>query len=206
VGLLGASLRLSEVNREPVERLWRAGEPVIYAVWHGRMLMLPYFYGRERRAYVLASRSRDGELVAGFARAFGLRVVRGSTSRGAVAALRALVRLVREERAEVAVVPDGPRGPRHRAQPGPVILAKLGGAAIVPVGFGASAGVVLRSWDAFMVPRPFARVAVVFGDPLRVPGDADRTALEAWRRTLEEALARVTAEADRVAAGRVSPL
>jgi len=187
------------VNRAPVERLWDAGTPVIYAVWHGRMLMLPYLYGGARHVHVLASRSRDGELVSRFARGFGFRVIRGSSSRGAATALRRLGRLLTEDRVEVAVAPDGPRGPRYVAHPGAVILARLAGAPIVPVGFGASRGTALGSWDACLVPHPFARAAVVFGDPIRVPPDADRAALERCRNDLEAALRRVTEEADRVA-------
>jgi lysophospholipid acyltransferase (LPLAT)-like uncharacterized protein len=202
VHLLGTTLRLAEANRGAVERLWASGSPVIYTAWHGRMLMFPYFYGRFRRVHVLASRSRDGELVSRLARAFGFHPVRGSSSRGAAAALRVLARLLREERAEVAVVPDGPRGPRHVVQPGVVLLAKLGHAPIVPLGFGASRGTVLPTWDAFLLPHPFARVAVVFGEPLVVPADAEREALGAARQRLEAALHQVTAEADRCAAAR----
>jgi lysophospholipid acyltransferase (LPLAT)-like uncharacterized protein len=196
--LLGPTLRLTEAHRDVVERLWAAGDPVIYTAWHGRMLMFPYFYGRHRPVHVLASRSRDGELVSRLARAFGFRVVRGSTSRGASAALRELARLLHEG-AEVALVPDGPRGPRRIAQPGTVLLAKLGRAPIVPLGLGASRATVLDTWDAFLVPHPFARVAVVFGEPLSVPPDADRERLESARQQLEAALDRVTAEADRLA-------
>jgi lysophospholipid acyltransferase (LPLAT)-like uncharacterized protein len=205
VRLLGATLRLTEANREAIDRLWAARDPVIYAAWHGRMLMLPCLYGGRRSVHVLASRSRDGELVSRLARTFGLRVVRGSSSRGGSTALRALARLLREDRADVAVVPDGPRGPRHVAQPGAVLLAKLGGAPIVPMGFGASRATVLDSWDRFLVPHPFARVAVVFGEPLGVPADADRAGLEEARRRLQAALEHVTAEADRLAHARHVP-
>jgi lysophospholipid acyltransferase (LPLAT)-like uncharacterized protein len=202
VRLLGATLRLTEANRETVDGLWAEGAPVVYAVWHGRLLMFPYFYGRRRSAYVLASRSRDGELMSRFAGAFGFRVVRGSSSGGASTALRALARLLRDEGAAVALASDGPRGPRYVAQPGAVLLAKLGRAPIVPVGLGVSRGTVLGSWDAFVVPHPFARVVVVFGDPLVVPEDADRETLEACRRRLEESLHRLTTEADRLAGAR----
>jgi lysophospholipid acyltransferase (LPLAT)-like uncharacterized protein len=197
--LLGRSLRIVERNREPIERLWGAGIPIIYVTWHGRMLMLPYLYGRVRTVYVLASRSRDGELVSRFVRGFGFRVVRGSSSRGAAAALRALARRLIAERAEVAMIPDGPRGPRHVAHPGPVILAKLSGAPIVPLGFGVSRGTILDSWDACLIPHPFARAAVVFGDPIVVPPEADRAALERYRQALEAALCRVTMDADGLA-------
>jgi lysophospholipid acyltransferase (LPLAT)-like uncharacterized protein len=199
VRLLGATLRVSEAHREIVEPLWATGSPIVYVVWHGRMFLIPYLYGRHRTVHVLASRSRDGEIIARFAHGFGFRVLRGSTSRGASTALRALARLLRDERAEVAIIPDGPRGPRYVAQPGAVLLAKLGRAPIVPVGLGAAPATRLSSWDEFLLPHPFARLVVAFGEPLAVPADADHEALERGRRELEAALIRVTREADRLA-------
>jgi hypothetical protein len=205
VRALGASLRVREVRPPEVDRLWRDARPAIYAVWHGRILMLPYLYGRRPRLHVLASRSRDGEILTRFVQGFGARVVRGSSSRGGGRALLTLARLVRDDGAEVLVVPDGPRGPRCVARPGAVLLAKLTGAPLVPVGFGASPRTVLRSWDAFVVPHPFARAAVLFGEAITVPAGADRGEIEARRRDLERALVRLTAEADRAAGLRDVP-
>jgi lysophospholipid acyltransferase (LPLAT)-like uncharacterized protein len=202
VRLLGATLRVTEVHRDVVDPLWAARSPVVYAVWHGRMLMFPFLYGKRRAPHVLASRSRDGEVVSRLARGFGFRVVRGSSSRGGSTALRVLARLLREERAEVAIVSDGPRGPRHVAQAGAILLAKLGGAPVVPLGFGASRATVLDSWDRSLVPHPFARAVVVFGEPLHVSPDADRAGLEEARQRLQAGLEAATAEADRLAGGR----
>jgi lysophospholipid acyltransferase (LPLAT)-like uncharacterized protein len=202
---LGASLRVREFRAPALDALWRGGRPVIYAVWHGRILMLPYLYGRRRRVHVLTSHSRDGEILSRFVQGFGIRVVRGSSSRGGARALLALARLVREEGAEILVVPDGPRGPRHVAQPGAVLLAKVTGAPVVPVGFGATPSTVLRSWDAFLVPHPFAQAVVVFGNPIVVPHDADRDLVETKRRELEAALREITAAADRAAGGSDVP-
>jgi lysophospholipid acyltransferase (LPLAT)-like uncharacterized protein len=205
VRALGASLRVREVRSPGLEALWRTGQPAIYAVWHGRILMLPYLYGRRRRVHVLASRSRDGEILSRFVQGFGVAVVRGSSSRGGGRALLTLARLVRAERAEVLVVPDGPRGPRHVAQPGAVLLAKLTRAPVVPVGFGAWPRTVLRTWDAFLVPHPLARAVVVFGEPVAVPPDAGRALVDQKRRELEAALTEATARADRAARGRDVP-
>jgi lysophospholipid acyltransferase (LPLAT)-like uncharacterized protein len=180
----------------PVTPLWRAGTPVIYAVWHARILLLPCLYGR-RRARVLASRSRDGELVTRFMTRFGLEAVRGSSSHGGASALWLLLRSLRDGR-DVVVVPDGPRGPREMLKPGVVALARLSGAPIVPVAVGASAEWRLRSWDEFRIPRPFARCVVRFGDPISVKGDGGAAA-EAARTDVEAALRalswRVDAEA-----------
>ena len=197
---LGATLRLTEAGLAAVEPLWAARQPVIYTVWHGRILMIPWLNARlcrtrgARRARVLASRSRDGELVARYVGRFGLPVVRGSSSRHGAQALRALAGAVRAGE-DVAVVPDGPRGPRERLQAGVVVLAATTGAPVVPLGFAARPARRLGSWDRFLVPWPFARAALVFGAAVRVARDADR---EAARARLEAALCEATATADRL--------
>ena len=185
VRLLAPTLRIRR-EEAAVDALWRAGAPAIYAVWHGRILLLPYLYGW-RRARVLASRSRDGELVTRFVARFGLEAVRGSSSRGGAEALRLLARGLAEGR-DAVVVPDGPRGPRGTVKAGIVALARLSGAPIVPMALGASAEWRLRSWDEFRIPKPFGRCVLRFGDPIRVPGDAGREAQEAARKEIEAAL------------------
>src|SRR5437899_10396391 len=138
--------------------------------------MVPWLSGRLRAspgagpATALVSRSGDGEIVARYLTRFGLDSVRGSTSRGAGEAGRALVAAVRRGR-DIAVVPDGPRGPCGQLQPGVVTLAALTGAPIVPLAVAPRPALRLRSWDAFMLPWPCARWAVVFGPPLPVARD-----------------------------------
>jgi lysophospholipid acyltransferase (LPLAT)-like uncharacterized protein len=149
-----------------------------------------------RPATVLVSRSRDGELVARYLARFGLDTVRGSTSRGGREAGRALVAAVRRG-SDIAVVPDGPRGPRGRLQPGVVTLAALTGAPIVPVAVAARPALRLRSWDAFMIPWPFARCAVVFGPPLLVARGVER---ERAMQDVEASLDEATTTAERLAA------
>ena len=184
------------VRREEgaVAALWAARAPVIYAVWHGRVLLLPHLYGR-RGCRVLASRSRDGEVVARWIARFGLVPVRGSSSRGGGEALRRLARALRGG-GEVVVVPDGPTGPREVLKPGVIALAHLTGASIVPMALGASREWRLRSWDEFRIPKPFARCVMRFGEPIRVPPDADPAALEAARKDVEAALRTVTWQVD----------
>jgi lysophospholipid acyltransferase (LPLAT)-like uncharacterized protein len=200
VRALGVTLRLTESGVDALRPRWAEGQPLIYAVWHGRILMIPWLTARLRRTRgaravrVLASRSRDGELVARWVARFGLSVVRGSSSRGGAAALRALAASVRAGQ-DVAVVPDGPLGPRERVQGGIVVLAATTGAPIVPLAFAARPARRLASWDRFLVPLPFARAAVVFGAAATVPRDADR---ETARVVVERALHDVTATADRL--------
>jgi lysophospholipid acyltransferase (LPLAT)-like uncharacterized protein len=185
VRLLAATLRVRREEAK-IAPLWAARAPLIYAMWHGRLLLLPYLYGH-RGARTLTSRSRDGELVANWIRRFGLDPVRGSSSRGGGEALRVLTRALRSGH-EVVVVPDGPRGPREVLKLGVIALARLSGAPIVPVAVGASREWRLRSWDEFRIPRPFARCVVRFGEPIHVSRAADRAGEEAARKEVEAAL------------------
>jgi lysophospholipid acyltransferase (LPLAT)-like uncharacterized protein len=185
VRALARTLRIRR-DESAAAPLWAAREPINYVVWHGRGLLLPYLYGH-RRCHVLASRSRDGELVARWIRRFGLEPTRGSSSRGGSEALRRLARLLRSG-GEVVVVPDGPRGPREVLKAGVIALARLSGAPIVPVAVGASRQWRLGSWDEFRIPKPFARCVVRFGEPIRVPAGHGRAGQEAARKEVEAAL------------------
>lgn len=198
--ILGATLRVTFAGVEDLVPRWAAGAPVIYAVWHGRILMVPWLHARlartrgARPVTVLVSRSSDGEIVARYMRRFGLGAVRGSSSRGGAEAARALVGLLRRG-ADVAVIPDGPRGPRGQLQPGVVALAALSGAPVVPLAVAARPRCRLSSWDEFMIPAPFGRCALAFGVPIHVARDADRARAA---KEIERSLDDVTAAADRL--------
>jgi lysophospholipid acyltransferase (LPLAT)-like uncharacterized protein len=202
VRVLGLTLHLTILGLDALVPAWREQRPLIYALWHGRLLMVPWVSARlapargPRTIRVLASRSRDGEMIARFAHRFGLETVRGSSSRGGAAALRALVAALRAGD-DVVVAPDGPRGPRHHVQPGLAALAAMTGAPVVPIAFAARPARTLETWDAFLVPAPFARCAIVFGDLVRVNAADDR---DEARGRLERALVAATAAADRAVA------
>jgi lysophospholipid acyltransferase (LPLAT)-like uncharacterized protein len=197
---LGATARVQATGVDALEPLWRAGRPLIYVVWHGRIFMAPWLNAWLRRtrgaraAAVLASRSRDGELVTRFVARFGLRAIRGSSSRGGAAGLRQLAAAVRAGE-DVVLVPDGPRGPRRLLQPGVVALAAQTGAPVVPLGISARPACRLATWDEFLVPLPFARWALVCGGLVTIERQADR---DRARKELEVALDEATAAADRL--------
>ncbi len=198
LNLLWLSWRVRvEVGGEHLEEVVRSGRPVIFAFWHNRlavcgMTLCKRVIPRGRPVALLTSLSRDGELAARMAGARGYDSVRGSSSRGGLASLRKLHRKLRGG-SSVATAPDGPRGPACQAQPGTVMLAKLAGAPIVPLGHAASRAWRLRSWDRLVIPKPFARVAVAVGEPLAVPArleDGDLAELSAeLQRRLDELLA-----------------
>ncbi|NIQ54300.1 MAG: DUF374 domain-containing protein, partial [Gammaproteobacteria bacterium] len=124
--------------------------------------------------------------------------VRGSSSRGAGAGLRNLLREAGAGRS-VVLTPDGPRGPRQTMKPGALVVAQLTGLPVVPVSAGASRAFWFDSgWDRFLVPAPFARIVIGYGEPHPVPRDADETELDARSRALERAMNDLTDAVDAV--------
>jgi lysophospholipid acyltransferase (LPLAT)-like uncharacterized protein len=166
------------------------GEPVIYALWHSRLLALTWSH-RDRGVGVLISRHRDGELIARMAQRLGFETARGSSTRGGRAGVVEMLALA-EARRSLAITPDGPRGPARRIKPGLVYLASRTGWPVVPVTAAAKSAWVFNSWDRFRVPRPFARLRLAYGEPLRVPRDLDEAGEEQWRERIEAALESLT--------------
>jgi lysophospholipid acyltransferase (LPLAT)-like uncharacterized protein len=183
IGMLGRTWRWRVTGFEHFTGIFATGRFPVMAFWHGRILPALYYF-RRRGIVVITSDNFDGEWMAKIIHRFGYMTARGSTSRNAArAALRAKRRM--EEGRPVGLTVDGPRGPAHVAQPGALWLAKVTGNPVLPFHLEAASHWTARSWDASQVPLPFSRIAVVVGEPLWVPGDADTAVLEAKRVELE---------------------
>jgi lysophospholipid acyltransferase (LPLAT)-like uncharacterized protein len=208
---VGATTRWTKVNLEAVEPFWEPnGGKVIGCVWHGRFALVHkmWKFGRGApRSKMLISQSREGGIVAHTALTVGSDVVRGSEAKKGsnrpkrgVEAMRDMARHI-EGGGIMAMTPDGPRGPRMRVKRGPVILAKIAGAPLLAVTWATSNRIVFdKSWDQFVLPLPFGRGALIWGNPIAPPSpDASDAEVEAVRLALEAEMNRIAAEADRVA-------
>ncbi len=178
------------------DALWDRNQPFIVALWHGRLMMMPYIWRRGVPINMLVSQHADGEAIARIMRQQAIGTVRGSSKRGGVAALRKLVRLLDGGEC-VGFTPDGPRGPRMRASGGVVAVARMSGAPILPATVATTRCRMLDSWDRFQLALPFGQGVFMWGAPIYVPQDARGEALEIARRTVEDALNDLTLEADR---------
>ncbi len=194
VGLWRLTLRLSIVGRERRDALRDGGEPIVYALWHQRMIIPILTHGFQGNV-TMASRSRDGEVIAAFLRFWGFRVVRGSSSRGGSAAMREMIREMRDGAAGAALTTDGPRGPARRSKPGVAKVTEELGAAVFPTGSSCRRPKFLDSWDNYLVPLPFARGVCFFGEPLRREAGESEAAFLA---RLDRAIDAATDEADRL--------
>jgi len=192
-----ATARFEVSGAEHHRQFTARGQPVIYVLWHGRLLPLTYLH-RGQGIAALISRSADGEYIAQLVERWGYITVRGSSSRGGGAALRELVRQARAGRC-LAITPDGPRGPRQQLKDGVLVAGQLTGLPLIPTTASASRAWWIEGWDRFLVPRAFARVRVAYGPPVHVPRDAGEQELAALRSSLEAELNRLTAEVDALA-------
>jgi len=172
--VLYSTWRIREVNDSGWRALRAEGRSFVFALWHGQLLPLTVQH-RSQGVKVLISEHRDGELIARITASLGFGAIRGSTTRGATRALLAMCDALTSG-SEVAVTPDGPRGPVRKFASGAIVAAHRAGAPIVTIGVSASRAWHLRSWDAFMIPKPFARITFVYSDPMYVNAEDSRGA------------------------------
>jgi lysophospholipid acyltransferase (LPLAT)-like uncharacterized protein len=161
---------------------------MILAFWHGRIFMATYFF-RSRGIVVMTSQNRDGEYIAQVIKRFGYATARGSSTRGSrgatVEALRAL-----QNGKDIGLAMDGPRGPRYVAKPGAAYLSLKTGNPVLPFSISVSKKWVIKSWDHFQVPKPFAKAILLIGNPIYMDPAADKEEMrimeEKIQRSLEE--------------------
>jgi lysophospholipid acyltransferase (LPLAT)-like uncharacterized protein len=163
--LLAMTWRYHERGAEHYKSLGTA--PFIFVLWHSRILPLLYYH-RNTGLVLLVSQHRDGGHLVNLAVRWGYRAVRGSSRRGGAAGLLGIVRELRGG-ARIAITPDGPVGPAEQVKPGAIAAAQHAGAPIVPAAARTTSAWWLRSWDRFCIPKPFARIEVVYGEAITVP-------------------------------------
>ena len=181
VSLLARSWRIDTVHDERWRSVAASGRPHVFLLWHDALLPLLWQH-RGMGVTIVVSEAQDGQYLAEYARRIGYRQARGSSTRGGVRALLGAVKALRTGGA-AAFTPDGPRGPRRQFKGGVLVAAARGGATVVPLHAGAARAWYLDSWDRFMVPKPFALVRIVYGQPFEVEsGGAGLEAAEARAR------------------------
>ncbi|MCA8915525.1 MAG: lysophospholipid acyltransferase family protein [Planctomycetes bacterium] len=174
----------------------------IFVCWHNRV---PGFFAyldsmsrrrQDIRMHSIISASKDGEFLARPIRENGGYTIRGSSSRDAAKALREGIAAA-SVGSSINTVGDGPRGPRYKLKPGPIMLAKATGLPIIPVSWSCNRTAQLhRSWDQMIIPLPFSRIEVRFGEPFKVAAEAGPRDVARARRELEKRLEALTDWAD----------
>lgn len=189
---LGWTTKIYWFKSEEALKFDREGQNYIFGVWHNQQLFLLYPY-RGQKICALISLSDDGEYIARCLPHFGMKAVRGSTTRGGA---RALIKLknIAEAGYHPMLTPDGPRGPIYKVQHGILFLALKTGLPIIPVGTALSHKLKVGSWDKMRVPLPFGKTALTYGKAVYVRSDAE---MEAAAAELEKQLNWATDQSER---------
>jgi len=184
--------RVRVVGGEYLDQALARHGAVIPVYWHGQQLIpvrhLLRAADRGLKLGFLISPSVDGELPAMLVTRAGGHVIRGSSSSTGARALRDYYEAIVKLGVSPAMTPDGPHGPRREFKPGAILLSQLSGRPIVPMAYAASSAWLFPTWDRFALPRPFARVTLVIGEPVSIPKGVDSAALERWQLTLRDLL------------------
>ena len=201
VAALCGTIRWTVEGLGHYDAIQASGRQPVMAFWHGRIVHATWFF-RRRGIVVMISENFDGEWIGRLIERFGYRTARGSSSRGGARALARMRRLALAG-APTGFAVDGPRGPARSVQPGAVWLASLTGNPVLPFHSEADRFWTARSWDGTQVPKPFARAAMVVGEPIEVPRAAGPDLVERKRLELERSLQELAGRA-RAMVGRAA--
>ncbi|HOO36949.1 MAG TPA: lysophospholipid acyltransferase family protein [Deltaproteobacteria bacterium] len=187
IRVYSSTFRFSVVNEKPWMEYLQQGGHVLICTWHQQFFSaIRYFKAYERYTPpLMISRSSDGTIIAGVARRTGWNPVLGSSSRGGAEALKGMIKCFRLSRLAAHVV-DGPRGPAGKIKAGVIRLAHAADAVIVPFFTEADRAWYINSWDNFLLPKPFSRVTLTYGDMLRFNPTTDPQEFEGQRAKLEK--------------------
>ena len=158
---------------------------LIYASWHQRFFPGITFFAKRKPIAIIISRSRDGDFISHIVDILGWYPVRGSSSRGGSEALREVKELALSGH-KIGHIVDGPRGPFGVIKPGLLRIAQVAGRPIVPTITSAQKKWVFNSWDKFIVPKPFSRVIIRFGEAIYVPPNLNEDEFEKKRLLVEQ--------------------
>ena len=163
---------------------------LIHVFWHNRICgLLPLWTKRfrTRETVVLASASKDGAAIEAAVGVYGVGSVRGSSSRRGAAALIALKKAAKSGK-DLIITPDGPRGPRYSMQPGVIKLAQTTGLPLLPISLYFENFWRLKTWDRFVIPKPFSKMTLIFREPLEIPRQLGEDEFETARLNLQKIL------------------
>ena len=197
VKTISSTYKVKIVNPEIELNILKRGRVPIYASWHQRFFPGITFFSTRHPISIIISQSRDGELIAKIVDLFGWHPVRGSSSRGGIKALHE-IREMALHGYKIGHIVDGPRGPFGIVKPGLVKIAQYSGMPILPTIISSERKWIFNSWDRFMVPKPFSRVIIRFGDEIYVPRNLKGSGFEEKRFAIEHNLKKLYIETDAI--------
>ncbi len=203
VRLWFGTVRVKIVNRDIFDNYFRNDREtgnVVAGAWHRNAIFFFYYFRRLKNAAIMVSRSKDGDYAAGVGKSFGYDAVRGSSTRGGAEALSGMIAYMRSHTPAICgTAVDGPRGPARQLKKGMLVLASQTDAYFIPMACSGTRVITFtKAWDKTILPKPFSKMILTFGTPVKIPPDISEEDLETVRADIEKELNAITDQADRL--------
>ena len=195
IKFVSLTLKWKYLNKKHAATLWKNNENFILCFWHGRLLMMPLSWKKEKKINMLISEHPDGQLISKTVKYFGINTIHGSTSKGGTKAIRNIIESLKSGQS-VGITPDGPRGPKMKINSSIIKIASLTGFKILPLSCSVKNKFFLKSWDKFLVALPFGKGCFAWGEPLKIKKKITKEEDLKLSNKLEKILLKLTKEAD----------
>ena len=193
---------ISIEGAENIQQLIQDKQSFLPCYWHQQSvfcaLYLLNLQSQGLKLAFLASPSKDGEIGVKVFNTLGAQVIRGSSSSSGAKALRGVYLAIKKDKISVATTSDGPRGPAFEFKQGWLMLAQLCDAPIIPMTYAADKSWKFKSWDKFFIPKPFAKISIVIGEPVYVEKKLEANELTALQNKLTKTLNELTLKSAKV--------
>ena len=195
--IIGRTTRWQTRGVEELYQIWEKEGSFIFIAWHGRALMLPYFWNKSRPVNALVSLHHDGRMIAGLLEKYGMGTIGGSSTENGKNAALELMRSL-QKGVSIAIIPDGPKGPNMTLSRSAVYYAAKTGKPIMGATYSIKGSKIAdKSWDKMMLPKPFSEGRFYVTEAFYIPADATEQQLEEHRQHIENRLNQLTWEADK---------
>ncbi|MFH2044919.1 MAG: lysophospholipid acyltransferase family protein [Pseudomonadota bacterium] len=199
------TVRVKIINKEIYEEYFVNNKNkgnIILGSWHRHIIFVFYFFRKIKNGIIMVSRSKDGELISRVGHRLGYATARGSSSKGGRDALRTIITFVKKAGGETifcGTAVDGPKGPARVLKKGLLVLAKSTGSYFIPMACSGTKVITFhKAWDKTIIPYPFSRMIIKFGEPIMIPKDISEDELERLRANTENILNEITDDVDKI--------
>ena len=173
-------------NIESPQFYWKNNKPFILAFWHSQLMMISYCWKSESKINILASGHSDGRFGAIVGKYFKLNNIPTSSNEKSTS-LKPVFTLLKNSQC-IGITPDGPRGPNQKVSDGIIKISKATQVPIIPIGFASSKFRKLKSWDSFLITKPFSKCVFVWGKTITIPKNCTDIQIEEYKNILEKEL------------------
>jgi lysophospholipid acyltransferase (LPLAT)-like uncharacterized protein len=184
------------INKDNFDKLILENKSFIYALWHDQLLLSPFTWQTKNRIDILISKHKDGDIIADLVKYHGFNSIRGSTNnpskvkeKNTISSIRKIIKTLKAN-VSIGITPDGPRGPRHKVSEGTINIARISNKKILPMALAYKEQWVLNTWDKFIIPKPFNKICIVWGDTIDI--EINKIDVPIHQEALEKSLINIT--------------